>query len=254
MSKGWKTRIILKPQIFVVIGLFFLFILLQQQSTILSPKISQIPIPILDIWKNITDVVVGSGAISNPNPVQEKNICSISDMEDLLYKSRASHRLQVWCFFFFNLFTLCKNIYCRYQIGRRKWIGKWCMQGKRSKKLPLSQMSNNSTSPFSEIYPPSKGSNSLLKSVNFVFDLFAFLLQKLRVDGEDIESVCVQGRREACVPSAILPQSLRVGRMVYESNGVEHGVQSGRSIESAFVLHTLQFRSFTKEILPSWIP
>ncbi|KMZ74589.1 Glycosyltransferase, family GT47 [Zostera marina] len=95
MSKGWKTRIILKPQIFVVIGLFFLFILLQQQSTILSPKISQIPIPILDIWKNITDVVVGSGAISNPNPVQEKNICSISDMEDLLYKSRASHRLQV---------------------------------------------------------------------------------------------------------------------------------------------------------------
>lgn len=102
MSKGWKAMIIPKPLLFVVAGLLLFFILLEQQNSIFSSKISQVPI--LGNWKKVTDVI-GSAAvpsinylptISNPTPVEEKkNICSISDMEDLLYKSRTSPQFQV---------------------------------------------------------------------------------------------------------------------------------------------------------------
>lgn len=44
MSKGWKAMIIPKPLLFVVAGLLLFFILFEQQNSIFSSKISQVPI------------------------------------------------------------------------------------------------------------------------------------------------------------------------------------------------------------------
>jgi len=98
LSKAWKIAISSKPLLIIVAGLL-IFTLIESQNFILPSVISSIQIPIQLGQTMFQPAVLDSSNTTETNsttPVsQAKKIWTLSDMDDLLSKNRASPQIQI---------------------------------------------------------------------------------------------------------------------------------------------------------------